>query len=413
MKTRLAFVVQRYGLEIAGGSETHCRQVVERLAPSFDIEVITTCAQDYWTWENAYPPGTTTVNGIPVHRFPTIRPRSADFGKFSAQIFGRPHTYAQELKWLYDQGPLAPELLTYIAARRDRYDLFVFFTYIYYPTALGLRLVPNKSLLVPTAHDEPSIYFDLYKALFHSPRAILYNTEEERAFVHSLFGNHYIPHQVVGVGVEIPAQSDPDSFRHKFGVSKPYALYVGRIVSSKGCQELLDYFIRFNEDDAMQLVLAGRTEMDIPNRPDILYAGYISEEDKFDAMAGATALIMPSQYESLSMVTLESWVVGRPVVCTAACRVVASMCRRSNGGLYYRNADEFGEILRTLLAYPKLQRRLGENGHEFVLANYTWDVVERKYVEMIERVLSQDWKGESQPELTTAQALTSDSPLVH
>lgn len=393
MKKRLAFVVQRYGLEIVGGSETLCRQVVELLAPTFDIEVITTCAQDYWTWENEYPAGTTTVNGIPVHRFPTIRPRSADFGKFAAQIFGRPHTYAQELKCLYDQGPLVPELLAYIATQRDQYDLFVFFTYIYYPTALGLRLVPDKSLLVPTAHDEPSIYFDLYKALFHSPRAILYNTEEERAFVQSLFGNHYIPNQVVGVGVKVPAQSDPERFCRKFGVSKPYVLYVGRIVSSKGCQELLDYFTGFNKNGAVQLVLAGRTEMDIPDRPDILYVGYISEEAKFDAMTGAVALIMPSQYESLSMVTLESWMTGRPVVCTAASPVVAGMCRRSNGGLYYRDAAEFGEILRTLLAHPDLQRRLGENGRRFVLANYTWDVVEKKYVEVIKQVLSQSWTG--------------------
>lgn len=393
MRTRLAFVVQRYGLEVLGGSETLCRQVVERLASTYDIEVITTCAQDYWTWENAYPSGTTTVNGIPVHRFPTIRTRSADFGKFCAQIFGRSHTFEQELKCLFDQGPLAPDLLAYITDRRDQYDLFVFFTYIYYPTALGLRLVPDKSLLVPTAHDEPSIYFDLYKALFHSPRAILYNTEEERTFVHSLFGNHYIPNEVAGVGVQIPAHRDPEDFRQKYGVTKPYVLYVGRIVSSKGCQELLGHFTRFNNDGLMQLVLAGRTEMDIPNRADILYVGYISEEDKFDAMTGATALIMPSKYESLSMVTLESWMVGCPVICTAECQVVAGMCRRSNGGLYYRNADEFGDILRLLIQRPDLQKRLGQNGKQFVLANYTWDVVKQKYIKMIDLVVHQSWMG--------------------
>jgi glycosyltransferase involved in cell wall biosynthesis len=399
MKTRLAFVVQRYGPEILGGSETLCRQVVERLAPRYDVEIITTCAQDYWTWENAYPPGTTTVNDIPVHRFPTSRTRPADFGELCAQTFGKPHTSDQELEWLHAQGPLAPELLTYIINQRDRYDLFIFFTYIFYPTALGLRLVPDKSLLVPTAHDEPSIYFDLYKALFHSPRAILYNTEEERAFVHALFGNHYIPNEVAGVGVQIPAHHDPEDFRRRYGVTKPYVLYVGRIVSSKGCQELLDYFTHFNRDGAMQLVLAGRTEMAIPNRADILYVGYISEEDKFNAMGGATALAMPSQYESLSIVTLESWMMERPVVCTSACRVVAGMCRRSNGGLYYRDADEFGEILRTLLACPDLQRHLGQNGHEFVLANYTWDVVEKRYVDMIERVLLQSWAGENRSNL--------------
>ena len=284
MKPRIAFVVQRYGLEVLGGAETLCRQVVERLAPRYGVEVITTCAQDCWTWENVYAPGDTAINSIPVHRFASIRPRGADFGEFSARIFGRPHTLDQELQWIHDQGPVTPELLAYIASQRDHYDLFIFFTYIFYPTALGLRLVSDKSLLVPTAHDEPPIHFDMYKALFHAPRAIVYNTREEQNLVQSVFGNHYIPSTVAGIGIEPPARGDPDSFRRKHALTKPYVLYVGRIVSSKGCQELLDYFARCNSDSAMQLVLAGRTEMDIPDRSDIRYVGYISEEEKLDAI---------------------------------------------------------------------------------------------------------------------------------
>jgi len=397
MKRRLAFVAQRYGNEVVGGSETHCRQVVERLVPRFDIEVITTCAQDYWTWANEYPTGTTTVNGIPVRRFPALRTRAEDFGLFSARIFGQPHTLAQELKWIHDQGPLVPGLLEYIASHRDQYDVFVFFTYIYYPTVLGLRLVSDKALLVPTAHDEPAIYFDIYKALFHSPRAILYNTHEERTFVQTQFGNEYIPNEVVGVGVEAPLQRDPDRFRQKFGIDKSYILYLGRIVSSKGCDELIEYFQRFDAQNrgALQLVLAGRSEIEIPNSPNIRYIGYVSEEDKFDAMDGALAVMSPSRYESLSMVTLESWMVGRPVVCTSASPVVASMCRRSNGGLDYRNADEFCEILRVLLAQPALPQRLGHNGRQFVQAHYSWDLVEQKYLRMIDLALENTWAGES------------------
>jgi len=395
MKTRLAFVGQRYGLEVIGGSETHCRQVVECLAPTFDIEVITTCAKDYWTWANEYPAGVTTVNGITVRRFPTIRNRAADFNQFSAKIFGRPHTFEQEYKWLYDQGPLSPELLAYIASHRDDYDLFIFFTYIYYPTALGLRLVTDKALLVPTAHDEPPIYFDLYKALFHSPRAILYNTHEERAFVHARFDNAYIPNDIVGVGVQVPAQCDPDGFRRKFNIDKPYLFYVGRIVSSKGCDELLDYFKRFNAEagGAAQLVMAGHAEMELPVSPDIRYLGYISDQDKFDAIAGSVAVVVPSRYESLSMITLESWMMGRPVVCTAASPVVAGMCRRSQGGLYYRNVDEFSAIVRLLLGRLDLCQRLGQQGCNFAQANYSWEAVEQKYVQMIGQVLQQRWAG--------------------
>lgn len=156
------------------------------------------------------------VNRVPVHRFPTVRTCATDFGQFSAELYGQPHTLAREFKWLHDQGPLAPSLLAYIASHREQYDLLVFFTSIYYPTALGLRLVPDKSILVPTAHDEPPIYFDLYKALFDAPRAILYNTEEERVFVQAQFDNAYIPNEVVGVGVDVPQHCDPDDFRRKW-----------------------------------------------------------------------------------------------------------------------------------------------------------------------------------------------------
>ena len=137
MRKRLAFVVQRYGLEVVGGAETLCRQVAERLSSTFDIEIITTCARDYEEWANDYAPGTTTVNGIPVRRFPTLRPRAPDFAKSSAKLFGQPHTLDQELKWVHDQGPFVPDLLDYVASHRDHYDLFVFFTYLFYLAAVN------------------------------------------------------------------------------------------------------------------------------------------------------------------------------------------------------------------------------------------------------------------------------------
>ncbi len=392
---KIAFVVQRYGVDVLGGSESHCRQVVEHLSSHYDIEVLTTCAKDYWTWENEYPAGPTQVNGVRVRRFSTVRPRAADFQQFSAHIYGQSHTVAQEYQWLYDQGPLAPDLLDYIATQRSDYDAFVFFTYIYYPTALGVRLVTDRALLVPTAHDEPPIYFDLYKALFHAPRAILFNTLEERAFVHSLFGNEYIANEVVGVGIDVPETCDANRFRQKFGIDRPYLLYTGRIVSSKGCDELIDYFQRFKAESVndLQLVLAGHAEMVLPESADIRYLGYISDDDKFDAMSGAMAVLSPGRYESLSMLALEGWMVERPIVCNGASPVVAGMCRRSNGGLYYQNQAEFSEIVRLLLARPNIQLRLGQNGRRFVLDTYTWEAVIEKYVRMIETVVQRDWNG--------------------
>jgi glycosyltransferase involved in cell wall biosynthesis len=396
---RVTFVVQRYGEEILGGAESHARRVAERLTPYFDVGVLTTCALDYATWENVLPPGESVLNGVRVQRFPTLAPRRKDFDRLSARLFGRPHTLDEELEWLYAQGPWSPALLAALAAARDTTDVLIFFTYIYYPTALGLPLVSDKALLVPTAHDEPAIYFNIYRALFHAPRAILYNTEEERAFVEGQFGNGYIPNVVAGLGVDVPEAPEPGRFRQKLGLSGPYFLYLGRIVESKGCDELLHFYRRFSDryPGAATLVLLGKAEMSLPHMPGLIYGGFVSEQEKFDAIAGATAVIVPSQYESLSMTALESWAIGRPVVTTAQGRVVSGMCRRGNCGLYYRTGDEFVEILHLLLEAPALAERLGLQGQSFVAKAYPWDVVIRKYRERVDYVASHPWAGSPAP----------------
>jgi glycosyltransferase involved in cell wall biosynthesis len=391
---RIAFVVQRYGLEVSGGSELHCRQWVEHLRPYYEIEVLTTCAQDYVTWENSYPPGLDDVNGIPVRRFPVVRPRAEDFGEFSAKIFARKNALQDEIKWLCDQGPLAPELIEFIGRHRFDYDVFVFFTYIYYPTALGCRMVPERAVLVPTAHNEPPLYLNMYKALFHSPRTILYNTPEEKRLVHTVFGVDYIPHDVVGVGLDLPSGLRPDAFREKYDIDGPYVIYVGRISRSKNCDTLLEYFARYKKtypDEPLKLVLVGKSEFGIPDDPDILPTGFVSDPDKFDAMAGARALLMPSKLESLSIVLLESMGVGVPVLCAGDNDVLRGHCIRSNAGLYYRTYPEFAESLRFLLGDGNTRARLGRNGTRYVADNYTWEIVVEKCRRMIEYVGGWQW----------------------
>lgn len=391
---RLAFVVQRYGLEINGGAERLCREVVERLSPEFEIEVLTTCAQDYTTWENAYPAGQEVINGITVRRFPSIRTRSSDFGALSAWLYTHPHTLQDELNWLYAQGPVVPDLLRYIAERRLDYDVFIFFTYIYYPTALGLRLVADRALLVPTAHDEPPIYLDIYKALFHAPRAILYNTPEEKKLLEGLFDIEYIPNEIVGMGIEIPSHLDPDSFRHKYNITTPYVIYVGRVSPSKNCPTLVEYFTRykaFRPQSPLTLVLVGRPEFLIPERADILALGFLSEEDKCNAIAGADLFILPSRYESLSIAFLESLAVGTPVLCDGTSAVLRGHCLRSNAALYYLNYPEFEASLDLLLENPVLRQKLGRNGMQYLRQNYTWDQVIRKYRYLINEVSRTPW----------------------
>lgn len=391
----VTFVVQRYGREILGGSETLAREVAQRLSKRVSVRVLTSCAQDYVTWENAYEPGETEIDGVRVIRFPVIEPRRHDFDRLSARLYGRStRTLDEELEWVRAQGPQVPGLLQYLREHRDESDVFIFFTYIYYPTALGLRLVADKALLVPTAHDEPPIYFGIYKSLFHSPRAILYNTEEERRLVQRLFGNEYIPSTIAGVGIEVPENPNPERFRRKLGIRTPYFLYLGRIVSSKGCDELIANFRHYRQTypGEASLVLLGKTEMSLPQTPEILYGGFVDETDKFDAIAGAEAVIIPSRYESLSIIALEAWGLGKPVVSTAFSPVLYGMGRRSNGGLYYHDTKEFVEILHFLIENKELARTIGRQGRAFVARTYNWQSVEDSYHRMIDYVAEGVWQ---------------------
>lgn len=387
---RLAFVIQRYGLEVNGGAETHCRQLAEHLRAHMQVEVLTTCAVDYLTWRNAYPPGLQEVNGVPVRRFPVDRERDIqEFNRFTEQIMQGRRTYFDEIRWMELQGPISSELLQFLEMCQNLYDLFFFFTYLYATTFLGLQIVPHKSVLLATAHDDPWIRFRIFRPLFHLPRAFVYNSPEERDLIHRLFGNQHIPGQVLGHGIDVDhlarIATDPplevfDS-EPRVQPDDEYIVYVGRVDPSKGCDQLFDYFLRYKAEtrSRIKLVVIGRPTMEIPPHPDIIPLGFLQDEP-FAWMARARALVLPSVMESLSLVVLESMALGVPVLVNGRCAVTRGHCRRSNGGLYYYTYEEFASALTLLLTQPELRRQLGRQGQAYVREYYAWDVVEGRFV---------------------------------
>ena len=386
---KVAFVVQRYGLEINGGAELHCRWVAEHMSRHWDVEVLTTRAHDYVTWADYYPAGEETINGITVRRFSVPEPRSPErFGRLQNFILEHEHAERDELAWLEEEGPASPDLLAFIRRHADDYHYFIFFSYRYWHSFRGIRAVPEKAILVPTAEHDPVIDLKIFKDLFRLPRAFIYNSEEEREMIRTISGNPPVPGLVVGVGTEVPGDSVAERFRKNHRIDKPYLLYLGRIDQNKGFPQLFHYFLRFKKETGSDvgLVLIGNSILPIPEHPDIFALGFQPEQDKFDALAGAEALIMPSFYESLSMVTLEAWALGRPVLANAHCEVLRGQCRRSNGGLFYENYPEFRESLKLLLASDKLRRALGDSGRRYFEANYTWDIIEGKYLETVRRL---------------------------
>jgi glycosyltransferase involved in cell wall biosynthesis len=389
---KLAIVVQRYGADISGGAELHARYIAERLSAHVDVRVLTTCARDYLTWRNEFPSGTEYVNGVPVERFPVLRERDLnDFGLRQQRVFGRVHTLNEELDWLESQGPVSPGLITRLRRSVAEFDFALLFCARYYQTYYGARVAADRAVLVPTAEREPALGGSMFQPIFRGVRGIMYNSAEERAAIQAVSRNDDVPGIVVGVGSFIPADVEPARARQKFGLNNRFIVYVGRIDANKGCAQLFDFFIHYLEGPRhhIDLVLIGKGDLPVPSHPHIHHLGFVTDEDKFNVMAGAEALVMPSPYESLSMVALESWALGRPVVANARCDVLLGQCLRSNAGLYYEHSAEFDAVLDRLLEDSSLIARLGEHGRRYFARNYAWPVIERKYLNMFEELKSE------------------------
>ena len=404
---RLAFVVQRYGVEVNGGAESLCRWVAERMQKYFEVEVLTTCALDYLTWDNHYPPGPTIVNSIPVRRFPTDYPRDLKkFNTFAKTVFSRNHrTLVDELTWIQFQGPYSSALFTYIKEQEERFDLFIFVTYSYLTTFLGLQLVPRKSLLIPAAHDEPHFHFTVFQPLFHLPQGIIYNTDEERRLVHTTWHNERVPFCIAGAGIESNDQEHSVSSQQQQQDSQPakagghfesglqlpdalYLLYIGRIDIMKGCRELITFFLKYLDErrSDLHLLLVGKQTMDLPDHPRIHAPGFLTDRQKDDVIRQATVVVNPSEYESLSLMLLEAWQLGIPVLVNGRSDVLVSHCLVSNGGLYYTNYEEFALCLDLLRSDRQLRETLGMQGKHYVKQQYSWDTVEKIYVDFITQI---------------------------
>ncbi|MBI1873984.1 MAG: glycosyltransferase family 4 protein [Acidobacteria bacterium] len=331
-----------------------------------------------------------------MRRFSVRRERTvAEFGQASERVFNHRHSFADELSWLDSEGPTSPELVRHLGKAESLFDFFIFFSYRYYHAYHGVRAVPRRAILVPTAERDPAIGVGLFHPIFRSVRAIMYNSPEERALIQRVSQNEDTPGVVVGIGSDIPAAVSPNRFRQKYNVRDPFAIYVGRIDENKGCKELFGFFERYIEwaPTTLSLVLLGEALLPIPAHPRIRHLGYLSDADKFDAIAASDLLIMPSYFESLSMVALEAWALGKPVLVNGKCDVLRGQCVRSNAGLYYETFAEFGETLYALESNRPLRLALGQNGRDFYRANYGWPVIEGKYLDMVRQLQQEDRSG--------------------
>lgn len=390
---RIALVNQRYGLEVNGGSEYYTRLIAERLVDHYQVDVITTKAVDYTTWENSYTADEEDINGVHVRRFSVKECRAKDFneynGKYLARIGAGDFDEDAEKTWFQKQGPYCPDAIEYIKANKDNYDAFIFVTYLYYLSVMGIPEVAEKAIFIPTAHEEPFIHFRSFEKIFTLPKAYVFLTDEERALVQGLFNCGNIPCKVMGTGVEIPCEPDEKAFREKYNIHGDYIIYVGRIDEGKDCPMMFKYFMEYKKrrpESGLKLVLMGKPVCEIPKHKDILSLGFVSEEDKFSGISGAKALVLPSKFESLSISVLEAMTLSVPVIVNGICEVLKGHCLKSNGGLYYMNYFEFEGILDYIFSHDKEYEAMRSNARLYIDNNYRWEVIMRNFREVIDSI---------------------------
>ena len=249
----------------------------------------------------------------------------------------------------------------------------------------------DKSVLVPTAHDEMPIRLNVYKPVFKKPRATIYHSAEEQDFVADLFPNEQMKSDVIGTGINMPnSDVSAKEFFDKYRM-KDFIMYAGRLEEAKGLRQLFDYFMKYIDRSSQntKLVLFGKGPLDVPRHPDIVHFGYVSEKDKYDAIAASKAIIIPSELESLSITSLEAWSLRKPIMANGLSAVLKGSCNRSNGGLYYVNYEEFKDCLDLLLSNNKLSNKLGDNGRKYVKSNYNWPLIKSKYVTLLKSLKNQ------------------------
>ena len=391
---RLLVVVQRYGPDVAGGAELAARLFATRLAGrGHDVAVLTTCARSYVDWANQLPPGTSELEGVVVHRLPVAHRRVAvTFGALNSRVLlgSPPRPASLEREWMRQQGPVVPELEPWLAAHGPAHDAVAFFTYLYYPSFVGLPAAWRAgvpTVFHPTAHDEPALALPLYDRSFQLADAFGFFTPEEGELVRRRF-RAGAPSAVVGIGQDLDRPpGDVDAFRRGAGVGDaPYLLFVGRVDRGKGAPELFDFFTVYKarRPGPLRLVVVGDPVLALPPHPEVAVVGMVDEATKGAALAGATALVLPSYFESFSMVLTEAWAHRRPALVQGRCAVLAGQARRSGGALPYRGYAEFEAAVDLLTAREGLRRRLGAAGRRYVERTYAWDAVLDRYEALVE-----------------------------
>lgn len=398
---KIAFIIIRYGVEVNGGAEAHCRMLAERLVPYYDVEVLTTTTRVFNTPEADYPEGVSVENGVTVRRF---RPRPID-GEQHRQLgrqcrtarrvrrqLDRLHllgalssihpewrmSTAAERRFFLSQPDHTPAMLQFIEQHQEEYAALLFMNFYFSQTVLGSVIAPQKTILIPLVHPDKCLYWALNAPMFTRVRHIAFNTEAERRTTRRIFGASLAPNSLVGCGIEQPPAADWARVKARYNLPERYVLYLGRVTHSKLndlIPSFLNYCRRYGSDTKLVLTGGIDPQMGEETHPEILRTGFVSDAEKAAIIRHAAVLVNPSHLESLSLLMLEAMDNRIPALVNGRSRVMKDHCRQSGAALWYDNEREFHRHLHRLLTDEPFRTELGSRGPAYVRKHYAWEII--------------------------------------
>src|SRR3954468_158253 len=374
---RIAFVPPRYGTDVLGGSESLSREAAHGLARrGWDVEVLTTCARDHYTWANEYEAGTTVVDGVTVRRFPVVRTANVRaFVKGQHAILGGSRLSVEDqVAWINARFRV-PDLYHHLLLHAHDYRAIMFSPYLFWTTLVCGRVAPERTVVIPCLHDEPYAYIDLVRPVLGESAAAWFLSEPEHQLAHRM-GAVAVRHAVTGCGIDVPSGYDVDGFRQRHGLHNPFILFSGRREEGKGWPSLLLGFAEAvsRHNLPFNLVTTGVGEVQVPPGLEdrVVDLGFLDDAEMSNAFAAAAAYVQPSRNESFSRTIMEAWLAGTFVIANGESDVVTWHCERSGAGITYRDHFELGQALAFVAGAPKAAAELAAAWRDYVLQGYGW-----------------------------------------
>lgn len=391
---KIGFIVPWFSDNIKGGAEMELKELVHHLQNAgVKLEVLTTCVKDFLSdWnKNYYKEATTVENGIVTKRFKIKERNVVRFDEINARLIANQKVSEDEEKAYMENMIHSPNLYKYMDDNKDEYSLFVFIPYMFGTTYEGLKVCPQKSILIPCLHNESYAYMKIYAERYSKIRGMIFHSKPESELANKIFDLSKINYSVLGGGVYTDISFNRDRFIEKYKINSPFMLYVGRKDATKNVDVLIKYFTAYKRRNKnnVKLVMIGPACLPIPDemKNDIVDLGFVDLQDKYDAMSAATVLCQPSVNESFSLVIMESWLCERPVMVHNDCAVTKNFAIESNGGLYFENYYEFEKELNYFVQNPIYAEKIAQQGKTYVINNFAWDTIVSKYVEFFKQCI--------------------------